>query len=405
MGPATGSPAPPRYTRELEPGEPEAPDAGRGVAEGAPRVLRRLPRPPDAAARRAQLEAEAAAELQRATGSQAQSWRDLGAVQRPPSRFTRRVEPEEPEEPEEPAVEQRPTAARSSMRPQARPQTAPPLPPRSAAARQVEAEYDEDDPDGEYDDEYDDEYGEYDDEPIPLLGVASDFDATGVALRQLAERSSSVRPEDIVMRIDAVEAQATRDRAMADFLERQARQREAMQRAGAGTPVKRAAPAMPAMPVTPGLVARARPSSPAPALPAQLARAGPPKAAHATPPPAVKAPPARAVKATAAKAVKVPPARAVKATASKAAKAPPAKAPPAKVVKATASKAASASRAAVGKPAGPAVAKPAKPAKPGPAARTPRSSASTPETSSEAPSNGPRQGPSKRPPRRPAAGG
>jgi len=59
------------------------------------------------------------------------------------------------------------------------------------------------------------------DEPIGLLGVPLDYDATGIALQQLAERSNIRRPVSSVSGIDPTDAERFRDRALAQFLDGQ----------------------------------------------------------------------------------------------------------------------------------------------------------------------------------------
>ena len=104
----------------------------------------------------------------------------------------------------------------------------------------------------------DDEGG---DEPIGLLGVPLDYDATGIALQQLAERSNIRRPVGAVLGVDPTDAERVRDRAMAQFLDRQkirARQDAelAAAREAANPAPKAPAKRAPFPPLSPGLSAK-----------------------------------------------------------------------------------------------------------------------------------------------------
>ncbi len=223
----------------------------------------------------ADAEREAMAELQRATGGgqprpaapgRPSAWgaareqdRAGGRDERPPAWGASRQPAWQPEPEPEPAWEpprQRAVGTRGRSAP-------PPAP------WEVD---DEDEPDpGEGWDREDPTYE--DDGPVGLLGVPLDYDATGIALEQLAQRSNIRRPADMVIGVDAMEAEMVRDRAMAQFLERQqVRGREDAERAAAraaatgDAPTKRAAFG----PLSPGLSAKSLVMQPVAAPPLNL---------------------------------------------------------------------------------------------------------------------------------------
>ncbi|HEV8116812.1 MAG TPA: hypothetical protein VGP53_11290, partial [Acidimicrobiales bacterium] len=147
---------------------------------------------------------------------------------------------------------------------------------RERALPEPEWEADEADEAGELEEEWEEDGWEDDeggDEPIGLLGVPLDYDATGIALQQLAERSNIRRPVGSISGVDPTDAERVRDRAIAQFLDRQkvrARQDAELAAAreaanpGPKAPTKRAA----YPPLSPGLSAKSLVMQPvaAPAL-------------------------------------------------------------------------------------------------------------------------------------------
>ncbi len=166
---------------------------------------------------RGQLEREAMAELQRQAGGPPPSRPSASpGAPRPawggpaaPATFGTRAG-----RPAEPAPEPTWRARRPAPRPAPEPE-----PEEEWAVDEDVAEEDQDEAWAEGDWEDDPDGGEGG--PMGLLGIPLDYDATGIALQQLAERSNVRRPADFVVGVDAFEAEQTRDRAMAQFLERQ----------------------------------------------------------------------------------------------------------------------------------------------------------------------------------------
>ena len=260
--------------------------------------MKRRSRTPDEQPDRAQLEAEAMAELQRAAGAPPNRPSSPSRANRPAPAWGA---PTTPSPPVQPAWEA------ADPEPEWRPSHG--SPGRSSGRRAEAAGPEEDEEEvGYWSDEVDEgdedeEWYEEDDEdvadgnqPIRLLGVPLDYDATGIALQQLAERSNVRRPAPMVTGVDNFEAERIRDQAMAKFLEGQKlRARQEAERAAAAAgeapapaPTKRAA----YPPLSPGLSAKnlvMQPVTPPPlnraaGLSPELAAAGSePKAPRAKP--------------------------------------------------------------------------------------------------------------------------
>ena len=236
--------------------------------------MKRRPNDPN----REELEREAMAELQRTLGGQ-------GRPSAPPTRRSSAgrsrawgaAEPAWSAPPAEPAwrapdPEPEPEEWRPSRQARSRP-TAPEPEPAFEDDEELEEEWTDEAEDWEYDDPRDDGGVR----PIGLIGVPLDYDATEVALEQLAQRANVRRPIDMVHGVDAFEAEQTRDRAMAQFLERQEARKKAdaelaAQRSAAGAGEFMPKPAA-FPPLSPGLSAKSLVMQPVAAPP--LNRPGP----------------------------------------------------------------------------------------------------------------------------------
>ena len=141
-----------------------------------------------------------------------------------------------------------------------------------------EASWEEDD--GEWEDDEGGEEGE----PMGLLGIPLDYDATGIALQQLADRSNVRRPADYVVGVGALEAEQARDRAMAQFLQgqkvRQRKDAELAAARAAASPERTEPQPRAAFPsLSPGLSAKSLVMQPVAAPPLNVPKPAPKKAA------------------------------------------------------------------------------------------------------------------------------